>query len=289
MLKRWFVFAFALFIGSSCGQRGSTEQSANTQSAGMVSDTFAKKTYYTHGRQRSIRIMSSNEIELSTGGDNLIGSYTRDGDKLRVVLEMLGTKQSQYYAETREGLRAERDGTMFYNETALAEIERREAKEREEEQARQVALAAEQEKARLAAAEAEARCRVLFDNAQVSTDFIGVFKGYYEPVTLRETEIVNGNNRRWFGIIGESQIKEIDSRPYHPASKRVYEVGFIDYWEPQRWIRKPVLASETESVPNCCGFRIVFETRSEAERFTEASNKARLAWREKWQELLSCR
>jgi len=271
----------------SCGQAFQPEQAASGQSS-RASDAFAKTSYYTRGRRQSIKIMSSTEIELSESGSNFVGSYTREGKRIRAVIETLGTKQSLYFLETSEGLQAEKDGTMYYNESSLASVERRDEEEKHNEQARQAAIAAEEERARQAAAAAEARCKVLFDNSKVSTKTTETFQGFYGPITLSDVQVAKENDSVWFGILGEP-VPEIHEDHYlYKPSQQIFGVRFPTFWEPQRWLDKHVLASEIGRPPAGV-FEAVFATRADAERFSEAAKKARLEWREKWHELLSCR
>ena len=246
------------------------------------------KTYYARGRRQSIKIISSTEIEISSGGNNVVGSYTREGNRLRAVVEMFGAKQSHYFLETSEGLQAEREGTMYYDEASLAAIESREAQERIKEQARQAALAAEEERAHQAAAAAEARCKVLFDNSKVATKATTTFQGFYGPITLDDVQIGKENQSRWFGILGDPDPDIREDKYLYRPSQRIFEVSFADFWEPQRWLDKPVLASEIGRSQRDV-FTVVFASRADAESFSQAAKTARAKWRDKWRDLLNCR
>ena len=109
------LFAGAVFalLLSSCGSGGS-------QSA---SKAFASKIYSTMDRKEEIRIISGTEIEFSKHEGNFVGSYTREGNKIRVVFEVLGTKHSDYFIETDDGLTAEETGKVYLSEAGFKKIE----------------------------------------------------------------------------------------------------------------------------------------------------------------------
>lgn len=73
----------------------------------------------------SIKINSSKELEWTQGKDHLLCEYSREGDRVRVVLAVFGTKQVAYLTIIPDGLREE-DGTVFYNpkryEAVMAQV-----------------------------------------------------------------------------------------------------------------------------------------------------------------------
>lgn len=82
-----------------------------------------------------IRLISDNELEFSSGSENVVCSYTTDGKKLRMVANVLGTPQSFYYQHEPEGLREMtadgRFGPFYHNEASLIEVRKKQAAEAE--------------------------------------------------------------------------------------------------------------------------------------------------------------
>lgn len=195
MWHRLLVIGVASLIACSCGQSRPTDNSGpftQNRSGGTASSAFAKKSYYALGRRQAIKIMSSTEIELQLGDDNIVGSYEREGNRIRAVIETLGTKQSQYFIETSEGLRAERDGSMFYTEEALAAIELRQIQDQEQARARQAALAIEQEQLEAAKARAREVHAVTFKCGPVRD-----FSGYgTEMISVTDASVIGVNGVR---------------------------------------------------------------------------------------------
>ena len=113
LLQLFTGAVFALLL-SSCGS-GSGSQSAIK--------AFASKIYSTMDRKEEIRIISGTEIEFSKHEGNFVGSYTREGNKIRVVFEVLGTKHSDYFIETDDGLTAEETGKAYLSEAGLKKSE----------------------------------------------------------------------------------------------------------------------------------------------------------------------
>jgi hypothetical protein len=74
---------------------------------------FQKQVYRGVDDKQVITLVSADELELNEGGTNLICKYSKEGDKLRVVLNVMGTTQAVYYQITPQGLRGS-DGTVLY-------------------------------------------------------------------------------------------------------------------------------------------------------------------------------
>ncbi len=261
------------------------------------SSAYKGEVYRSLDGDMAITIVSSDELELARDGINLICKYTRQPTAIRAVETMMGASQAVYYQIIHEGLKNP-DGVVLYSPKALeVAITRKE----EEQRAREVALAEERQlaaEAEAAAKAMEARCRTWFEDSKVPTRTIETFKGFFESIIISDTEIRSDPPRSlevstiWFGIMMEPEpdIREIDSRPYHPSSRRVFEVRIVHHWDQQRFIDRPVLASEIQTRSGSLDtFEVVFETRAEAERFIDAVKKARSEWRTKWSELLKCR
>lgn len=288
-------FVFLLVSLSACNENPSVGGADHTEGTSIAADSFAQRSYYAEGRRRSVRLVSSSEIELSDGERNVVGTYTREGKRIRAVVESFGSKQAQYFVETDDCLQSERGRLMYYTESALAVLENQRARERAEEEARKTALVAEEERARVAAQAAEARCKALLEASRVQTKTIKTFQGYFGDVVLTDVgiKLANagmGQSGAWFGELGASTIREVDSRPFHPANQRIFQVEIVDLWDAQRWLRRSVLASEIDYRPDLAqNFKVRFGTRGEAESFSVAVAEARQEWRAKWHELVACR
>ena len=83
-----------------------------------------------------IEVISGSEMEITEGKKTFVAEYEFKGDKLRVVANVMGTKQVQYYLLTKEGLKDEKSGESYYSKAELAALE--EKRRREEEQIRKV-------------------------------------------------------------------------------------------------------------------------------------------------------
>ncbi len=286
------LLATVFFVSCSRAPRASRDSSTERQAI-----AYKGEVYRSLDGDMAITIVSSDELELARDGINLICKYTRQPTAIRAVETMMGASQAVYYQIIHEGLKNP-DGVVLYSPKALeVAITRKE----EEQRAREVALAEERQlaaEAEAAAKAMEARCRTWFEDSKVPTRTIETFKGFFESIIISDTEIRSDPPRSlevstiWFGIMMEPEpdIREIDSRPYHPSSRRVFEVRIVHHWDQQRFIDRPVLASEIQTRSGSLDtFEVVFETRAEAERFIDAVKKARSEWRTKWSELLKCR
>lgn len=69
----------------------------------------------------AIRIISSDEVEIERANGNgiLLGKYTVDGERVRVVYGMFGASVVEYYKITPDGLVEEKGGKVFYSKTGL--------------------------------------------------------------------------------------------------------------------------------------------------------------------------
>jgi len=61
----------------------------------------------------TIAIISRDELELRNGSDNIICSYSEQDNKLRAVVNVLGTTKAKYFDITPEGL-VDEDGNIYY-------------------------------------------------------------------------------------------------------------------------------------------------------------------------------
>jgi hypothetical protein len=76
------------------------------------------------GRE-TIEVISGSELEITESGKTILAEYDFKGDKLRVVANVMGTKMVKYYLLTKEGLKDEKTGEIYYSKAALAEEQRK--------------------------------------------------------------------------------------------------------------------------------------------------------------------
>lgn len=67
-----------------------------------------------------IRIVSSDELEIEKGKDIILGKYTIDGERMRIVATVLGTTKAGYYKITSDGLVDEKTRVIYYSKAGLA-------------------------------------------------------------------------------------------------------------------------------------------------------------------------
>lgn len=129
-LQLLLVFGAALFL-SSCGDGGGSSSGAKDRPpVPSAASAFAKAEYRSRNHTKTVRLMTASEIEYSEGRDNCVGSYAKEGNKIRAVIDMLGTKRSLYFVEVETGiLQAEADGDLYYREAVLAKVLERERRE----------------------------------------------------------------------------------------------------------------------------------------------------------------
>lgn len=84
------------------------------------------QTYRTLGGRSVISIVSSDELEIREGGQNIVCKYTEKDKKLRVVVNALGTTTAKYFNLTPQGLVGEQ-GEIYYEPASydklMAQIE----------------------------------------------------------------------------------------------------------------------------------------------------------------------
>lgn len=69
---------------------------------------------------KTIRIFSSNEVEIDEKGSILLGKFTIDGERIRIVTSAFGSTNVMYYKITPDGLVAEEGGQIFYSKAGVA-------------------------------------------------------------------------------------------------------------------------------------------------------------------------
>lgn len=67
----------------------------------------------------AIRVVSSDEVEIEQGPDILLGKYTIDGERVRIVINALGTAMVRYYKIIPDGLKEEKGGTVYYSNAGV--------------------------------------------------------------------------------------------------------------------------------------------------------------------------
>jgi tetratricopeptide (TPR) repeat protein len=75
---------------------------------------FKDRTYRTLDGKSVIAIVSSEELEIREGGENIVCKYTEKDNKLRVVMNAIGTTRAMYYNITPQGLVGEH-GEILYD------------------------------------------------------------------------------------------------------------------------------------------------------------------------------
>ena len=86
-----------------------------------ASGNIKKRAYQTTSDNGQMIILrSANEVELREKRDAFVGTYSIDGESLRAVFEILGTKEAYYYEITHEGLK-DRNSRRIYYTSALRE------------------------------------------------------------------------------------------------------------------------------------------------------------------------
>ncbi len=69
----------------------------------------------------AIRVVSSDEVEIEQGPDIYLGKYTIVGERVRIVINALGTTMVRYYKITPDGLYEEKGGAIYYSSAGVAE------------------------------------------------------------------------------------------------------------------------------------------------------------------------
>ena len=131
------IFVCCCFVLSSCEEKAKP---------------FRNETYQTLDGNLKIKIYSKDELEYKESSTpNIVAKYTiEEGDKLRVVIQFLGTTQAMYYKIVQEGLKAG-DGTILYStkyyekERKRRELAKKRAQEKKENEARLARLKIERE------------------------------------------------------------------------------------------------------------------------------------------------
>jgi TonB family protein len=94
-----------------------------SDASGLAADVSKEKIFWTADQRTSVKIMSSDRLELSTERGTQTCEYSRNGDTLRVVATSLGSVEVLYLTITAEGL-VSSDGVTFYDDHHLKEASR---------------------------------------------------------------------------------------------------------------------------------------------------------------------
>lgn len=119
VLRSWLVLiALALNLPACSKQPESTAKPAKPDEAQI-------QAYRAIGGRQAIAIISSDELEIREGGENLVCTYTKQGNQLRVIVAVMGTTTAKYYDATPIGL-VDEEGNVFYEpetyEKVMAQI-----------------------------------------------------------------------------------------------------------------------------------------------------------------------
>lgn len=108
---------------ASCSKAPETNQEAEQKVKPVQPKPFKGQVYRDIDDSLVITMVSLDELELQTGGANLICKYTTQDDSLRVVANIMGAAQALYYRITDEGLLGN-DGSVLYIPSRLEEVRR---------------------------------------------------------------------------------------------------------------------------------------------------------------------
>ena len=119
----WFRFLASLLIVI---QIAACSKQADTPKQPAKPPEPKNQTYRTIGGHSVISLVSSDELEIRGGGENVVCKYTKQDGKLRVVVSALGTTTAKYFNMTPQGLVGE-NGQIYYEpatyEKVMAQIE----------------------------------------------------------------------------------------------------------------------------------------------------------------------
>ncbi len=88
------------------------------------------EVYRTSTNNKSIEVISSEEVEMRSGSDIIIGSYSFKRDRLRIVYSMFGSKNVEYYDFMPQGLLGKK-GVIFYSTAQYKILQKQMLKEEE--------------------------------------------------------------------------------------------------------------------------------------------------------------
>ena len=109
---------FVVLIVATCSFVTTSTLSAQTKKQTGKTLAFKGTVYSSIDGRTLIRMISSDELEITTEGTNLVCKYTKQDDMVRAVVNNFGTTQAVYYRITAEGLQ-DKEGRIFYSPTRL--------------------------------------------------------------------------------------------------------------------------------------------------------------------------
>ncbi len=102
-----------LFMLAACNKQPATD-AGSSPTAPAQAVPFKSEVYQTLNLSETITLISADELEHHKGDFNLVCKYTKQGDTLRLVENVMGTTQAVYFKITPQGLRGN-DGTVLYS------------------------------------------------------------------------------------------------------------------------------------------------------------------------------
>lgn len=99
-----------IVLSGGCKKAGASNSSSNPNSG---SNPFPGAIYRAIDDSEIIKLVSNDELELRHQSENLICKYTKQGDTLRIVVNIFGTSQALYYKMTPEGLVDEHNHVLY--------------------------------------------------------------------------------------------------------------------------------------------------------------------------------
>lgn len=108
------VLLLAIQLAACSKQTNTTKQPAKPPEP-------KNQTYRMIGGHSVISLVSSDELEIRQGGENLVCKYTKQDGRLRVVVNALGTTTAKYFNITPEGL-VDEDGDTYYEPATYEKI-----------------------------------------------------------------------------------------------------------------------------------------------------------------------
>ncbi len=108
---------FTMLLASAC-----TKNPAPESSLPIEAKPYKGQVYRTKDSSQTITLVSEDELEINKDGANVICKYTKQDDRLRVVVNILGTPQAFYYRMTDDGLE-DANGLIFYNSVRFQSVD----------------------------------------------------------------------------------------------------------------------------------------------------------------------
>ena len=257
-------------------------------------NAFKGEVYRSQDGRVVITITSSDELELSQNGVNLICKYTRQATAIRVIETTMGTSQAVYYRTIPEGLQGT-DGRILYSPAALRKVNEQAAlaSKRAAEQARSLAEERAKEQQRIAEKLQESRTpkNVIFSSEEAG--ILNIFPSQIFFVTKTTISDVSVT------FTGAERIR--DAR--HPGSddaKRITDPFELSYWFGEFRGEPSLKTTYRYNLPNGPLFQIDVPSRQPGQTsmhgeidfyfqnsallasFTEAVTKARQSWLAKY-------